>query len=113
MKFQVSTDLNSWDDLTVVTNSAYSASFTARYDYDVSALAEGKIYIRAIAYDGAGLSSPVEGSYTYAEYIIDHTWPLAPEGLSIEPSAGNITLKVKLGSEADIYLYRVYRSETV
>ena len=112
VKFQVSTDLNSWDDLTVVTNSAYSASFTARYDYDVSALAEGKIYIRAIAYDGAGLSSPVEGSYTYAEYIIDHTGPLAPEGLSIEPSAGNITLKWKLGSEADIYLYRVYRSET-
>ncbi len=112
VKFQVSRDLNTWDDLAVVTNSAYSSSFTARYDYNVSALVEGKMYIRAIAYDGAGLSSSVEGNYTYAEYIIDHTGPLAPEGLSIEPSAGNITLKWNLGSEEDIYLYRVYRSET-
>ncbi len=112
VKFQVSTDLEVWNDITTVANSVYSSSFTARYDYDVSALAEGEIYIRAIAFDGAGFTSPVEGSYTYAEYIIDHTGPLAPEGLSIEPSAGNITLKWKLGSEKDIYMYRVYKSET-
>ena len=112
VKFEMSKDLTNWNDIAEVTNSVYSSSFTARYDYDVSELVEGKIYVRAVAFDASGLSSPTEGNYAYAEYIIDHSGPSAPEGLTIEPGAGNITLKWKQGSELDLYTYRVYKSET-
>ncbi|WP_083878619.1 Ig-like domain-containing protein [Acetivibrio cellulolyticus] len=111
VKFQVSTNLISWTDIATITNSYYNTDFTAMYEYNVSGLAAGKIYIRPVAIDPAGLTSKTTESFTYAEYVIDHTAPAAPSGIYAEPEPGLITLKWQQNAETDLKSYKVYRAE--
>jgi fibronectin type 3 domain-containing protein len=111
IKFQMSRDFENWSDISEVSNTNYTESFTASCNFDVSSLEEGKIYIRAVARDGAGLSSNETGNFSYAEYMIDRTGPARPENVTVEASAGYITLRWEQGNDSDLKYYRVYKKD--
>jgi len=103
--FQVSTDNVNWTDIHYIENSGNNSSFS--WNYDVSKLPEGKIYIRCLARDTKGnesSGSPVN------EYIIDHTAPAKPSNVQVTTDAGYINLRWTRGNESDLKNYKIYRS---
>jgi fibronectin type 3 domain-containing protein len=109
---QISRDKSSWEDV-------YSSDFppaqrvrSLSYALDASGLAEGSLYVRALAWDRAGNASDSGPLAPLTEYVIDRTAPAAPSAPQATPVDGSVYLVWEQGPEKDLYDYVVYRSTT-
>ncbi|MBU7005798.1 fibronectin type III domain-containing protein [Phosphitispora fastidiosa] len=105
---QFSRDNTAWADLTTVNVANGSAREVVSYNWDVSEITEGSLYVRALAVDTAGNTGQVSAAY---QYIVDRTAPEASAGLEIEASSGYLTISWQRAAEADVAGYNIYKSE--
>jgi fibronectin type 3 domain-containing protein len=103
---QYSSDQSTWSDLYTKTFSGIQTVANAVYQWDVSSLPEGSYYVRAAATDTSG-NTGYSSSY---QYIIDHTPPSTPTGLTATATAGYVDLNWNQNPEQDLGSYRVYRA---
>jgi len=108
--FQNSTDLINWDDIVTLPLDYAPASASVSYQWDITAVAEGACYVRAVACDAAGNTSNTSDTAPYVEYRVDRTGPAQPAGLVATPTSGYITLTWGQNPEPDLAAYRVLRA---
>ena len=106
---QASTDLTTWTTLYTKSYSEPQTSCTWGCEVDTGAYEEGYIYLRAVACDASGNTSPEDGSAPYNGYLIDRTPPEAPAGVTAEGKAGYITVSWTQGEENGLR-YAVWRA---
>ncbi|MGE5416695.1 MAG: Ig-like domain-containing protein [Acidobacteriota bacterium] len=107
VSIQHSTDQANWSGLFEKTYDNPTTSADFDYTWDVSGLQEGKRYVRCIVSDLAG-NTQTSGIY---EYVIDHTPPAKPTGLTFSATAGYISVSWPKNPEKDLASYKVYRGQ--
>ncbi len=84
---------------------------TFSYEWDISALPEGEVYIKFEAWDEAGNANALaDGEEIICTYIIDHTPPAKITGASAQGGEGFIHLSWEEPLEDDILAFIVYRA---
>jgi len=96
-----------WHDMHVAYPAGMPKNTTINYTWDVSEIAEGLVYVRAIAEDASG---NVSSGTSYVEYMIDRTGPSAPTGVKAVATSSKVTITWDKNDETDLHYYRVYRS---
>ncbi|MBQ4578150.1 MAG: leucine-rich repeat protein [Clostridia bacterium] len=108
MTLQLSADGGrSWEDLYTVENAA-----KLYHVLDLTNRAEGLIRLRAVAVDASGNVSDTSEAAPFREYLVDHTAPGAPQGLTASGGDGVILVAWQKASESDIEGYDIYRGES-
>ena len=110
VRFEYSRDLNTWNKLYTYYYSSPINNKIISYDFNVRNIEEGFYYIRVVAIDVVGNESNTSSSASYSQYLVDHTAPSKPLGLTLDNSAGHIQIRWNVNSENDINYYKVYRS---
>ena len=108
--FEYSLDEKEWKKLTEVEKTPAKTNVFA-YDWDVSELPEGTVYVRVQAYDEAGSENAFEEGILTNSYQIDRTAPSAINDLKAEGLEGYVSLQWTAPKEKDISHYRIYRAE--
>ncbi|HOJ11923.1 MAG TPA: Ig-like domain-containing protein, partial [Clostridiales bacterium] len=106
---EYSVDMINWINICerVIDKPARQVRFNE--NWDVSSLAEGDYFVRALAEDEAGnMSLPSEA----AIYTVDHTKPAAPFDLTFTATAGYIEVMWKYLAEKDFSFFKLWRSES-
>ncbi|MTI96026.1 MAG: PKD domain-containing protein [Firmicutes bacterium] len=108
--FQISDDLETWDDIVTLPVAGAPREATVTYDFDISGYPDGTYYVRGVAVDEAGNVSITSSIASYVEYRFDHTPPQAPAGFRVEHTEGSIILAWDLGQENNLKYYRVSKA---
>ena len=111
IRVDISNNASEW---TTVYTKEYSGLSTANISYkiDVSDMAEGSLFVRAIATDKASNISDESSAAPYVEYYIDHTAPEAPKGVTVSGNDGYNEIRWNQGKEDDINKYSIFRAES-
>ena len=109
LRIQASADLENWQTLSTKTYDAPQTGCTWSCDVDTDEYDEGYLYLRAVAKDASGNSSPEDGTAAYNGYLIDRTAPDAPAGVEAVGQNGYITVSWTQGDENGLR-YTVYRA---
>jgi YD repeat-containing protein len=99
-------DDKNWTDLAAVTTEVPLSSKTLTYSFDVSKMPEGEIFIEAVLYDKAGLSSEP----CVSNYKIDRTPPAKISDLTAAGNSGNAHLTWTV-TDSDVTRFEIYRAE--
>ncbi len=110
LTLQYSTDAGStWLDLYTHSPAGTPLTASVYYTWNVSTLPDGLVRVRAIAVDTSENSS---SGLSYVEYMIDHSGPAAPTGVTAATTSGKVTVTWAQNSEVDLHYYNIDRSET-
>ncbi len=107
--FEYSLDEKEWKKLTEVERNVSTTNIFS-YQWDISALSEGNVYVRVRAYDKAGNENAFENGILTNSYLIDRTAPSAITDLKVEGLEGYTALTWTAPKEEDTAYYRIYRS---
>lgn len=83
-----SLDKINWNSIKTLSSDNSNKINTFEYNFDISEISEGLVYIKAVAYDAAGNSS----SEAISEFKIDKTAPESINDLKAEGASGYISL---------------------
>ena len=110
--FSYSLDGVNFETIAEVRADSNSTSANLTYNFDLTELPEGEVYIKFEAYDVSGNKNAMlkDGSDVVAKYIVDRTPPSVAENLSAAGETGYITLEWDKGEE-DIASYTIIRAE--
>lgn len=98
-----------WKDIATIENEKSGEFFNASYTLDLADYADGTIYLRAFATDGAGNVGETSAVY---EYIVDKTAPAAPTAFKASSDANAIELAWEVyENKVDSVYFSLYRSE--
>ena len=111
LKLTYSTDHENWNDLKEITLQEPKQAQIFRYDFDVAALPEGEVYIRAYAYDAAGNVSNCDGEPIENQFIVDRTAPSKVTNLLAEGMNGYIATSWDKAVDEDVAYFRIYRAQ--
>ncbi|WP_303804257.1 polymorphic toxin-type HINT domain-containing protein [Ruminococcus flavefaciens] len=100
------TDEKKWTEIAVLDSKSSSKTDTFGYDFDVTKLPEGEIFIKAEITDASGNA----GNACISTYKIDRTAPAAVTELKAAGSNGNVHLTWRV-SDDDIKQFEIYRAE--
>ncbi|NLW88838.1 MAG: PKD domain-containing protein [Clostridiaceae bacterium] len=102
---------DAWTDLATLTPSGIKAEYKYSYNWDVSALPEGRIFVKFTALDAAGNENVTsDGLAIVCEYAIDRTAPSVVENVQADGTKGMVSLFWDLPEETDIASYMIYRA---
>ena len=109
---QISSDQSTWTDVYTQQYTGIQSSRSLSYTVSTADLAEGAVYVRAFAADGAGNVSDTSESAPFVQHIIDRTAPAAPANVSATGYNGYIEISWTQGTEEDLGAYSIYRSSS-
>jgi chitodextrinase len=105
---QYSHDEENWLDITTLTANN-STLVNLSYNFNVTGLPDGSIFVRAIATDTSGNTSS-ETNTPVVEYFVRHTPPNPPTNLRTNISNGRIELLWNAPADFDTIRFRIYRA---
>ena len=111
VRFETSTDKVTWVTEGTVNSDSPKNSESFKYRINLANKKEGSLFVRPVAVDTSGNESDKSESAPFSEYIVDKTAPAAPQNVEAVPHDGYMEIKWVQGSEEDLNLYSVYRSE--
>lgn len=111
LKLEYSSDYINWMNLAELTAGTIEKQHVFEYKFDVSQVPEGKVYVRAYAYDMAGNESNVDQDPIENYFYVDRTAPMKTEGLKAEGKSGYVSLNWTKTYDEDFFGYHVYRAE--
>ena len=98
-----------WNDVAVIKNENGGSYFRAEYALDLTAYAEGKLYLRAFAVDTSNNKGELSAIY---EYIVKRTAPAAPTSLKASSDSNAIELTWEpYEDKAESASFSLYRSD--
>ncbi|MDR0885016.1 MAG: InlB B-repeat-containing protein [Clostridiales Family XIII bacterium] len=112
IKLQTSTDGTNWSDIFTQQYSDIQKKRQLSYLLDVANVAEGPLYIRAVASDAAGNESDTTEKAPFVQHQIDRTPPNAPAAVTASGLNGYIEIAWYNNSEEDLNAYAIYRAES-
>ena len=115
---QTSTDKNNWSNVANLTADNPSTGVNFRHELSLANYEEGSLYVRGIAKDSYGNTTPTNEATVY-EYVVDRTAPAVPVGISAASAApedtGSCYVNVSWNPVTDddsFSYYNVYRSDS-
>lgn len=111
LKLTYSQDQENWIDLATLIADKTQKEYTFQYDFDVSELAEGNVFVRAYAYDIYDNESSYEEEPIVNNFTIDRTAPQKVTGVQAQGMSGYNEIKWDRMDEKDIKEFRLYRAE--
>ena len=109
VEIQTSADEQNWQTFVVEDVTTSDSACVVKTVIDVSDMEDGNLFVRAVPVDYAGNRGD-ETNTTYVQYIIDHTAPDAPSGVSAKQENGSI--KVTWANPGgDVTAFDVYKAE--
>ncbi len=111
LKLEYSSDYIKWTELTTIQAFTEAKRYVFNYTFDVSNVPEGKVYIRAYAYDTVGNVSSIQGVPIENSFVIDRTAPAKVTGMKAEGMNGYNAIRWNKPTETDIAGFRIYRAE--
>ncbi|RDU23406.1 PKD domain-containing protein, partial [Anaerosacchariphilus polymeriproducens] len=111
--FSYSTDKINYTEAANVASKEKASEETLTYDWDVSGLKEGEVYVKVEAYDLSGNKNVLlkNGQDIIAEYSIDRTAPAAVKDLNAVGGEGYISLSWNDNEEKDIKSFQIFRAK--
>ncbi|MBD5544693.1 MAG: PKD domain-containing protein, partial [Lachnospiraceae bacterium] len=108
-----SLDGETYETIAEILAEGNQKEYTFSYDWDISAIREGQLFVKFEAYDGAGNHNLLteENQDIINTYIIDRTPPDRVEDLKAEGGEGYAKLTWSLNTEEDLKGYKIYRAE--
>lgn len=98
-----------WSNAAVISNEKGGAYFSTSYTLDLTAYADGKLYLRAFAVDKSGNTGELSAVY---EYVIKRTAPEAPTKFSASSDSNAIELKWEpYEDKTESAYFSLYRSD--
>ncbi|MBO4981087.1 MAG: PKD domain-containing protein, partial [Lachnospiraceae bacterium] len=112
-RFSYSLDKENYTELANILAYPNGRDVTFRYDFDISTLPEGPVYVKFEVYDASDLkNAPLStGEDVVMEYRIDRTPPAKAENLTATGVDGYVGLNWKESTEEDIKAYKIYRAD--
>ena len=108
MVIEYSADKENWTLLTQTVFEEHKKEQRVSYDFDLSEIEEGDIYIRAYCQDTAGNTG--DKGQVLLQCKVDKTAPQAVDKLTAEGEGGSIHLSWNEPVDNDVAGYRIYRS---
>ena len=110
VKLAYSYDMAEWNEITTIDLTSAIINYTFAYNFDVTQLKEGNVYIKAEVYDEAGNISNYNGDPVYNQFIIDRTAPNPVENVTHLRAVGYNVVSWDNTNLNDTVLYDIYRS---
>ncbi|SFS02769.1 fibronectin type III domain-containing protein [Anaeromicropila populeti] len=111
--FSFSKDKVEWTELAAVEAQNGETDTTLYYDWDISQLDEGDIYVKFEAYDLAGNKNAlINGEEIISLYKIDRTAPEPVSEFHVTGQDGYVALTWNSSTETDISSYHIYRKQS-
>ena len=109
---ETSRDGKNWTQLTLLDTFSATSSLVIDYAIDISAMSEGSLFVRPVAWDITGNMSKTDDSAPYTEYMIDRTPPAGPVMLAPEVTVGRVNIKWTQNAEPDLGGYTLFRADS-
>ena len=110
VEVQCSTDKETWTPIETFTFSGGQKQVNVSRTIDLSAFAEGSLFVRAVGTDAVGNAGDASADAPFVEYYIDRTAPDAVSPTSAAVNDKNVQVRWPAADASDVVSYSLYRS---